>query len=162
MRTVPAPVVLVLLCLAGCAAKIPPQTTFSPGAWLAVEAIPPGAHVGVQYVTGNPPLRRSFEGTFRSATADALEIDTKDGTQRMITNRVVRVSVGKRENRALELAMLAGLAGAMAGGVWSASLDDDGRQMTALGATAGALIGFGIGSRRPPSRPRVVYSREVR
>ena len=163
MRALLAPIVVLTLCGAvSCAAKIPATSTFSPDQWSAVEAIKPGARVEVAYVTGDPPLRRSFEGTFRSASADVLEIDTREGTQRMIPNRVMRVSVGTREHRGLELAGMLGLAGAIAGGMWSASLDDRSHTMTALGGGAGALIGFGIGNRRAPSRPRVVYARDVR
>ena len=160
MRAMRAPAAVLMLCGAvSCAARIPHATSFNPVEWAAVESIAPGVRVEVRYVSGDPPLRRTFEGTFRSASAEILEIETRNGTQRMIPNRVMRVSVGARENRAIELATLLGLAGAIAGGMWSASLDDDSHTMTAIAGGGGALIGFGIGNRRPQSRPRVVYER---
>jgi hypothetical protein len=157
-------VVVVLLLAAGCAAKIPAETSFNRTEWSAVEAIPPGLRVEVQYVTGTPPLRHSFEGKLRAASADMLEIETKDGIQRLLPNRVLRVGVGGRENRMIELGITGFFAGALLGGL---SLidppNDDAVKYRVLSfGVGGAALGGLLGARRGQARPRVVYSREVR
>ena len=163
MRALLAPIVVLTLCGAvACAAKIPATGTFSPDQWSSVETIKPGARVEVVYVTGTPPLRHSFEGTFLSATAEVLEVATKDGRQRLLPNRVLRVAVGGRENRTLELGAAGFFAGAILGTLSIIDPPNDNvvKQRAYIGALMGGALGAALGARRGDARPRVVYERD--
>ena len=165
MRALPAPVLLLTLAAAGCAARIPPETSFSPSAWAAVERIKPGERIEVRYVTGDPPLRHSFEGTFLSANTELLEIATKQGRQRLLANRVTQVAIGGREDRMIELASVGVLAGGVLFGMQAAISEKNDRETTlniVSGAVGGGVLGALAGARRGQSRPRVVYSRSAR
>jgi hypothetical protein len=147
---------------AACAAKIPPAGTFDPAAWSRVENLTAGVRVEVRYVTGNPPLRHHFEGTLLRAAPEILEIQTDDGVQRLLPQRVLQVAVGGRENRVLPLGIMGGVLGAMAGGMMSAinEKNDAATTMTMIsGAAVGALLGFSAGARKGDARPVVIYSR---
>ena len=162
MRALLAPAAVLMLCGAlSCAAKIPPITSFSPAEWSLVEGVTPGARVEVAYVTGSPPLRHSFEGTFLSANADVLEIATKQGRLRLLPNRVLRVAVGGRENRTIELGAAGLFAGAILGTLSIVDPPNDNvvKQRAYTGALLGGALGAAIGARRGDARPRVVYDR---
>ena len=159
MRTIA--VILLAAVAVGCAARIPSPETFNAGAWTAVEAIAPGARVEVRYVTGNPPLRHTFEGTFRSATPAHLEIETPAGRQRLLASRVLRVEVGGRESRVLPLAALGVLVGSLIGGIANIDPPNDGvvKRNTLIGALAGGLVAAAAATRQRDAVPRVVYVR---
>jgi hypothetical protein len=147
---------------AGCAARIPSSDTFNPAHWAAVEALTPGVRVEVRYVTGNPPLRHHFEGTLRGASPDILEIQTRDGVQRLLPHRVLQVAVGGRENRVLPLGVMGGALGALLGGAMAAINENDdatSARKTILGAAIGAVVGLAAGQRQGDARPSVIYSR---
>ena len=152
---------LTLLC--GCAARFPPAHTFDAAAWSRVEAIAENDRVEVRYVSGSPPLRYTFEGTFRRATAPTLEIETKDGLQRLVPQRVLRVAVGERESRVVPLGILGGLLGAVLGGMLAAVSevnDDAAAGRTIFGALFGVSAGLTAGGAATRDRrPVVIYSR---
>jgi hypothetical protein len=155
--------VVVLLLTAGCAAKIPPETSFNRTEWAAVETIAPGARVEVHYVTGHPPLRHYFAGKLRAASADMLEIETKDGIQRVLPNRVLRVAIGGRDSHRVPLVVGLALVGALVAGTYAA-IQDDTDEPSARTQLIGAAVGGGVGAlagiRRGNARPRVVYRRK--
>ena len=147
---------------AGCAARIPSSETFNPARWAAVEALTPGARVEVRYVTGNPPLRHDFEGTLLRASPDILEIQTEDGVQRLLPQRVLRVAAGGRTTRVLPLTIIGAGLGAVLGNVMAGineNSDDVTRRKTVMGASIGALLGLSFGLRTGDARPLVIYSR---
>jgi hypothetical protein len=155
--------VVVLLLTAGCAAKIPPETSFSRTEWAAVETVAPGARVEVHYVTGNPPLRHYFAGRLRVATSNLLEIETADGIQRLDPNRVRSVAVGGRGSRMAVFVPVLALAGALVTAAFVA-IQDDTDEPSARKQLIGAAVGGGVGAlagiRRGDARPRVVYQRD--
>ena len=156
-RTIAA--VLAFLLATGCAAKIPPASTFNPTEWAKVEALAPGSPVEVRCVTGNPPLRYTFRGTLESASRDWLVLQTSEGPQRLMPQRVVRVTRGFSQNRAVPLAITLGAVGAALGGMLHAMSESD-ETLTApitLGL-AGATLGGLFGQSTEPA-PQVVYAR---
>ena len=159
MRTITLPSALVLVAAlgAGCAARIPPDATFNPSAWSRVENLAPGVRVEVRYVTGTPPLRHHFEGTLRRAAPDVLEIQTEDGVQRLLPQRVLQVAVGGRESLVMPLAIMGGLLGALYGPIDPPNEAVARRKRmlgSAIGAAVGLVVGHGI-----RDHPAVIYSR---
>ena len=157
-----AVVPLLALLVSSCATKLPPDSTFSPDRWAAVEALKPGAWVQVRYVYGSPPLRYTFEGTLRAVGPDVLEIETDHAVQRLLPQRVLRVAtVPRRRAHPLAATILGGIAGAMAGGVWAAISernDADTKTSTISGGISVGLLGLALGlAERGPRR--VIYSR---
>lgn len=151
---------LVLFALAtGCATRLPPNDTFSTAAWSNVEAVPVGSRVEVRYVTGDPPLRYNFEGTLRSASPDILEVVTRNGLQRLLPGRVLRVAVGGRDSWVMELGSAGVLLGGFLGACVTAINEGDDGNAALIGALIGGSLGVAAASRRGTARPTVVYER---
>jgi hypothetical protein len=157
-------VAAIIAITASCATKIPPADTFDPAAWSRVEALKPGAHVDVRYVStaSGRPLRQQFEGTLLAATGDILEVDTKHGVQRLMPSRVLRVGVGERRNVVRPLGLTGAVVGAVLGGIFAEMHESSGENaaVTAgIGAALGALLGTSAGLHLGDRRPLIIYSR---
>src|SRR5688572_5092742 len=116
--------VLFVVLAAGCAAKLPPPDTFNAGHWARVERLTPGTWLQVRYLYGDPLMRHTFEGELRSAGPEVVEIVTREGVQRLLPQRVLRVAIGREGgSRAFPAAASGAVIGAVLGGLWTSRFE---------------------------------------
>lgn len=150
--------------ISACAAKLPPEATFVSGRWAAVEALPRGTRVDVDYVAGGPrPLHYSFDGEIESVTATHLVLRTSEGQQRLLAERVLKVSrvvhVRGGSGRAWQGAFWGSVLGIGVLVVSPGDREGRGVLMPAF-ALGGAVIGFSRASWSGSHVRQVVYQRE--
>ncbi len=155
--------VTAVLLSASCATRMPAAHTFSAASWSPVQQLKPGTWLRVRYVGGTPQLRRSFHGTLVAAGPDVLELETSDGVQRLLPNRVLQVAiVDPKGDRVLPAAAIGAFLGALGGGLQSVINEKNDASTKRTTITAGViagLIGAAIGHAIRGPRPVIVYSR---
>lgn len=159
MRAIPRACVAVALAapLTACAAKTQPVAEFAPSRWGVVEALRPGTRVDVAYVTGQ--RRYSFTGAIESVDATFLVLRTDQGQQRLLAERVRRVSrMTPGGNRMGRGALFGAAAGALFG-AWFAGEDYKRPDSMRVCAGVGALVGASFGARFKGETRQVLYER---
>ena len=160
MRAIPRACLAVVLAapLTACAAAtLPAPETFAVSDWAAVQGLQSGTRVDVAYVTGQ--RRYSFTGDIESVDEAHLVLRTREGEQRLLAERVLRVSrMTPGGNRMVPGALFGAAAGALFG-AWFAGEDYKRPDSMRVFAGVGALVGASLGGRIKGEVRKVLYER---